>query len=540
MSDFSRLTDEILEYLWRKKPVEATFMGIHEYDHTLGRQDLSSHKEFLNTLKRYLEMLSAFEQNKELLGPDERMDCQVASNFLEAEIVFKEETERITRDASLYPQTVLHGLYILIMRDFAPLYERMEKLLQRLKEVPEVLIIGRDNLLQGSNIPRVWTEIAMEITVSGIEFLLKTLDPFIEETSLLKEELIKTRYAAVEAFSHYQRFLETELLPLSTGDFAVGKNLFELLLRKEHCLSYTSEELVSIGENIICQTKEVMNELSKTIDSSLSTEELITKLKEDHPQREELLLFYKKEMERAKEFVAENGLVSIPLGEEIRVLETPVFERSRIPYAAYIPPAPFEKDQKGIFWVTPVEEENLKSLRDHSRYKIVITALHEAYPGHHLQFVHANMIASKIRRHFSTPLFAEGWALYCEEMMFENGFYTDPRIRLLQLKGQLWRACRVVIDVRLQLKEMNPEEAVDMLVNTAKLEKLQAVAEVKRYTQTPTQPMSYIMGKQEILKLKDEMRKSKGNYFNIKDFHNELLSFGTIPLELIKERMCNT
>lgn len=535
--DFHQLADEILEFLWKKKPVDATFLGIHEHDHTFGRQDLSSHKEYLHGLKGYLNQLELFEKEKVSLCPDAGMDYTILKNSLESEITVEEETERFTRDASIYPQMILYGLYILIMRNFAPLYERMERVLERLKEAPKLLIIAKENLSRGKNIPQVWTEIAIELTENGGHFLMKTLEPFIEETSLLKDELIKARYAAFEAFSHYLTFLEKELLPRSNGDFAFGKDLFEFLLKKEHHLPCSSDELLAIGESLVFETKASMDKLSRQIDPSLSPEELISRLKEDHPGRTELLVYYKKEMRRAKEFVMGNDLVSIPEGETLSVVETPLFERSRIPYAAYIPPAPFEEKQNGIFWVTPVEESDLIPLKDHSKYKIVVTALHEAYPGHHLQFLHSNRIESKIRRHFFNTLFAEGWALYCEEMMHEKGFYTDPRIRLLQLKGQLWRACRVIIDVKLHQKMMTFNEAVDMLVNVAKLETQQAIGEVKRYTQTPTQPMSYAMGKQEILKLRNEVKELKKDRFNIKDFHNELLSFGTIPVELVRNRM---
>ena len=166
-----------------------------------------------------------------------------------------------------------------------------------------------------------------------------------------------------------------------------------------------------------------------------------------------------------------------------------------------------------------------------------MTAIHEAYPGHHVQLVHSNRVKSKVRRQFGTVLFAEGWALYCEELMYEEGFITKPETRLLQLKNQLWRACRVVIDVGLHTKRMSFNQAVDMLVNVAKLEHTNAVAEVKWYTYHPTYPMSYIMGKMEILKLRDDYKKLKGRAFNLKKFHDQLLSYGTIPIQMVRERM---
>jgi uncharacterized protein (DUF885 family) len=205
-------------------------------------------------------------------------------------------------------------------------------------------------------------------------------------------------------------------------------------------------------------------------------------------------------------------------------------------------PAPFEKQQKGYFFVTLVDEklspeEQEDMLRGHSLYGIPVTALHEGYPGHHLQLVHANYLKNKLRRLLSTNVFIEGWALYCEEMMYDAGFYSDQRSRLLQLKDQLWRACRVIIDVGLHTKKMQYDEAVDLLVDCAKLQKVHAQKEVTRYTFSPTQPMSYLIGKSQILDLKKDYQSKAGVNFNLKEFHDQLLSYGSIPVCLIREEL---
>jgi len=142
-----------------------------------------------------------------------------------------------------------------------------------------------------------------------------------------------------------------------------------------------------------------------------------------------------------------------------------------------------------------------------------------------------------LRRQMLNSLLMEGWALYCEELMREEGFYSDPRVEIFQLKDMLWRACRVIIDVGLHTGEMSFEEAVDMLVNTACLEEASAAAEVRRYAMSPTQPMTYVVGKLMLLDLRDYMRQAMGSRFDLKGFHDRLLSFGSIPPPLIIERM---
>jgi uncharacterized protein (DUF885 family) len=163
--------------------------------------------------------------------------------------------------------------------------------------------------------------------------------------------------------------------------------------------------------------------------------------------------------------------------------------------------------------------------------------VHEAYPGHHLQLCHAGRAGSRLRQLADSSLFAEGWALYCEELMHELGYYLDPVTRVFQLRDLLWRACRVVIDVGLHTGKLTFMQAVDYLVEEAMLERLNAVMEVKRYTLMPTQPMSYLIGKLQILALRDEARKRLGDRFDLARFHTALLAGGTLPPALVREEL---
>jgi uncharacterized protein (DUF885 family) len=233
--------------------------------------------------------------------------------------------------------------------------------------------------------------------------------------------------------------------------------------------------------------------------------------------------------------------VTIPPDEKLTILDTPVFERSIIPYAAYLPPGPFEDLQEGMFYVTPVDEnasreQREEQLQGHNLAALPVTALHEAYPGHHLQLVRANENPSVIRKLHESSLFAEGWALYCEEMMYRQGFYSNDETRLYQLKDSLWRAARVVIDVSLHTGAMSFDQAVDFLVEQAMLERTNAIAEVKRYTMTPTQPMSYSVGKKEIMDILRSARQVKAD-IELKEFHDLLLSSGTIPPAAVKKEV---
>jgi uncharacterized protein (DUF885 family) len=546
--EFNRLVNEILEFRWKASPVEATFSGIHKYDDMLDKTDSESRRRHLKKAKEYLKKLENFspdlkiKSKKARLSVDEKMDWRMLRDSLEVEIAEEEELRWLKRHALIYPETALWSCFILMVRDFAPLNKRMKSVLGRLKQVPRLIKEGQDNLKKGRDVPKIWTQVAIETTVSGKEFFKQMIPLFAEKVPHLKGQLLAANQKAISAFDDYEEFLKKRLLPRSKGRFAIGEKFFNFLLSVHHQLPYTADDLLPMGNRIIKQTQAEMRFLAKKIDPKKSWTKIVDDLKKKHPTKENLLKFYTKEMARARDFVKKRDLVTIPKGESLSVMETPIFERNTIPYGAYVPPAPFEKRQEGFFWVTPVNEklplkQQEEQLRGHNSYGAVLTALHEAYPGHHLQLVHSNKIKSKIRRQFGTSLFAEGWALYCEELMYDKRFYTKPQTRLLQLKDQLWRACRVVIDVSLHTNRMSFNKAVNMLVNVAKLEKTNAIAEVKRYTYTPTQPMTYVMGKMEILKLRDDFKKLKGKAFSLKKFHDQLLSYGTIPVQMVRERM---
>ncbi len=539
---FQALVDQVLEYRWKSNPVEATYSGIHKYDGLFENYSPVFRKSYHRKLKQFAKRLKRFYSRKEKLSADELLDLKVLHSALQVEVKYESEYQKYLRSASSFPSIVLNGCNILILREFASPEQRGKSLLKRMKLIPAFFKQVEKNLKKAKNIPKIWTEIGMETASGGRLFFQITVPKFAEQIPQLKNSLLKASREAEKSFEQYYQFLKEKILPRSKGDFACGKKLYGYLLENEHQLPYSSADLLKTGEKVIRETQAQLKKLSRRIDPGKTWDEIIAGLKRFHPEKENLLDFYKEEMGKSYNFVRDKDLVTIPEGQKLEVIETPVFYRHIMPYAAYMSPAPFEKDQKGFYWVTPVDEnlpvENQEEkLQGHSIYKAVVTTLHEGYPGHHLQLVVSNSVDSKVRRLFGTNVFVEGWALYCEEMMYEQGYYPDIRTRLFQLKDQLWRGCRVVIDVKLHTQKMSFDQAVDMLVNVAKLERVNAIAEVKRYTQTPTQPMSYAIGKQEILNLKGEYKKLKGKEFDLKKFHDQLLSYGSIPVKLVREKM---
>lgn len=540
---FAQLSEEILRYWFETNPVIATGAGVHEYDDKLERLDRDSRLESLSRFKSYLSQLDSFDKDPSDLSHDQRIDLRILQSALDPMIKLEEEYRRVERDATVYPDIALWSVYVLLMREFAPLEERLASALARLKEIPRLLEEGRANLEDSDDIPAAWTRMGIEVAQSGMGFFAGVVPMYASQVKEMHNDVVLANNEAIMALNAYSRWLEGELMEKSKGEYRLGEDLFNYLLKHEHLLDYDCDDLLQIGRDEIDATKKALREAASEIDSDKFWGDLIEELKQDTPTASDLLDTYVREVERARMFVVDNRIVSLPESESLLIRETPEFKRGRYPYAAYVPPAAFEDKQEGVFWVTPVdtnvpEPSQIEQLTGHSIQHITLKAVHEGYPGHHVQLLHANRAESSVRKAFQTSIFAEGWALYCEDMMFEQGFY-DLKTRLFQLKDQLWRGCRVIIDVELHRGNMGFQDAARMLVDEAGLEEMSAISEVKRYTQSPTQPMSYTIGKNALLKLRSDYGAKHGKEFRLENFHEKVLSYGTIPVGLVVQDMMN-
>ncbi len=533
---FERLVERYLRTVVDDHPVAATYLGFHERDGELG--DFSA--EALLEKNRHLKDVLA---DLEKLAPGLRGDeAQVDAEALRASLrrsVFEYEVLRTHELNPIgYIGTALSGCNELIVGGFAPLPDRARSLVGRLRGIREVVGSLERNVARP---PAVFASIGTDIARGGLAFVKSVLPSVAAQVPELAADLEEAGASAGEAFQRAERLLG-ELAESSREPFHVGRERYEWLLREYHMLEMDSGELRETGREALAETARRMAEVSAEVDAAREWREVVEKLKADHPPASGLRERYAAEMARARDFVRERGLVSIPDGEELEVIDTPVFLRKLLPYAAYHPAGPFEKRQRGLFYVTPVDrsaspEQQEKQLRGHSTHTIPIIALHEAYPGHHLQLVRANLQPRLARKLVHNTVFIEGWALYCEEMMKEVGFYADPLTRLGQLRETLWRAARVVVDVGLQLGEMSVAEAVEFMVSEVGLERVNATAEVRRYTANPTQPSSYLVGKLAIQDIRRRYEERAGAAFDLRTFHDELLDLGSIQPALAERAL---
>lgn len=534
--EFYELAENLLAEYFAGEPIWATAMGIHDYDDQLGHYDSETLFQKNQQIKQYLEIFSNIDNN--ILDLDAKIDLKVVTGLLNRFILEYEEIRHWEKNPS-YAEYPIYGIHLLLTKPTAPLNEMLPNIISRLKQTRRVLEEGKTNVTRPV---KVFTETALQMTHGGIAFFENILPPLGEQVPELKEELLMAKEDAVNALKEYANWLETEALPNATDEFAIGEKAFNTLLQEDHLLNYTADTLIAKGWELFNETETEMNKVANEISPGHTWQEVVEQLKEEHPSKENLVSTYKEWMNKSRQFTIEKNVADIPEGETLEVQETPDFLKPIIPYAAYMPPETFSKDMQGTFWVsTPMaslpEEQQEAMLKDHIIYKIPITAIHEAYPGHHLQLTTAKVYNTSIRKLAHSTLLAEGWAFYTEELAEQLGFLDNPKMKLIRLKDQLWRAARIILDGNLHTGKMTIEEAVSFMVEKVLLDKGNALAEVRRYAATPTQPMSYLIGKLEIMQIAEEYKNRKGQDFNLKTFHNELLAVGSVPPALAREKL---
>jgi uncharacterized protein (DUF885 family) len=516
MADVDELLRPFFDELMALRPVDATFLGIHDHDDRLpegGRAEAEAERALLRKLR------------DRLADAGEGIDAEVARYFTELTL-FELEDFCVGDRMATGGEVLGTGLFLLFARDFAPVEKRMESILARLEDAPRYLERSQERL---EDPVKLWNEVALE----SVRELPTLLGEIVAAAPPALESRIRTAAdAAREAIDDHRRWLEGEVIPKADPAFAIGEAGYERLLQLRR-LPAPPDAILHLGREQLKIVKEQRQELVAKHWAGKSLAEVESAIRSDHaPAFDQALTEYRTSIAAARRFVEQHQLATIPAGEALDVIETPPFLRATTPFAAYFPAAPFDERQLGVYIVTPLSGS--RALEEHNRPAIQNTSVHEAYPGHHLQFVCANVgrTLARVLSSYQAHEFVEGWAHYCEQLMYEEGFSSTPEVRFVQLTDLLWRACRVVIDVELSCGRMSFEEAVAMLVGEAGLSQEGARAEVNRYTYTPGYQLSYLYGKHLLLELRDRVQQKQGADFTLRGFHDTLLYAGALPAAL--------
>lgn len=522
----------LLDDLVADDPVLATGLGLRAGADRLPSWSADAVSRRLSTAAAHAERLAPL-----LPAPD-------ADTAVEA-FIGLQITRRLRREFELRAAhrrlpgaylSVLFGVLALLLREIGTPDERVDALAGRLRATPGLLEEARQNLEPG--LPLV----AVQVALDQVDGLLELFGPTVRDFAAQAGHagaLDEASATACEAVLGFRGMLRDVLLPTAEPVAGEGRAVLEDILRWEHVVDESPEDIVAYGRQVLAATQREMLDVAEELGFS-DVGAAVDHIAADHPGPDGVVSAYADAVDRARRFLVDHDIVTLPPGEELEVVPTPSFLRRLLPFAAYDPPGPFHARQLGFYYVTPPREglagpELEEALRNHPYAAMAATGVHEAYPGHHVQLVRANLAPTLARRVAAIPrggdILVEGWAFYCEELMERAGLLAGPSVRLMRLRDQLWRACRVIIDVELHLGLMELEAAVDFLSATAHMNRHEAELECRRYAVEPGQAMSYLLGRREVQALADRYCAVRGG--SLRRFHDELLEWGCVAPAVI-------
>ncbi len=533
--EFDQLQEEFVEVCLKRHPQEGSHLGFTEYDTKMPSGKLADRKE---EIIQNNEFLREFQDTDDAqLDFDRKITRRLAIHKLNIWIFVDEILQHYLMDpnASSEAGSALNSLF----KREGP--ERFYPILTRLKKIPQYIEEYKTRVVKPTHL---WTQMALEATEGLLKFLPQIVAASAKEIpSQDAEELEDAAKGVEKSLLNYSAFLD-QVLPTANTSWAMGRENFETLLKLRK-IPYTGDQILALGKKWMQEEKKTLKTLAESIAPGKSVEEVTRMVKAHHPPTfEKTLEVYRRFMEKSREFVVANDIVTMPEGETLIVKETPEHIRYQLPFAAYSSAPAVGEKRIGYYLVTP--PENPEFLREHNESAIANVSVHEGYPGHHIQIFCSNNHPHKIRwtsiptdvyvKHVSegTEL-VEGWAHYCEEYMQKKGFYTGADYLFTQSLQVLWRAARIVVDVQLSRGEMTFDEAVAFLEKETRMEHFAALAEVKRYTIGPSYPLSYLLGKHMVKELKEKVKKMMGSRFTDKFFHDTIVYEGTMPLALLEE-----
>ena len=538
---FSSLVKDYLDERYEESPTWASMLGLTAYDERLEDLSAEAFRRREAAVRDWTKRLAAIPDDG--LSPDERIDRDVILASLRGRELTQPRLEW-KRQPNTYLNPSLGGVFTLFLHRLRPERDLAEAARARLLGVTRQVADGKANL-DFALVPRIYVDRAIGQAKAAARYALELVPQEVKDPTL-RQKVAEAGATAAGSFEDFAAFLETNKAR-AAGDYAIGEELYTALLREKELLPYGVRELQARGREQYDLLSNEANRIAGQINGGGTWTEVCERLNRVHaPTPDAMRAEYEEWTERARSFLADTGLVTLPPGERCTVEPSPHYQRPIQAVASYNQPPAFSDSLHGHFFVpyppdgTPPDEVQ-KRLEGNCSAGIPTTAVHEAYPGHHWHLVMAKQNRSSIRRTHFTSYFAEGWGLYAERVMREQGFFSDPRHLLFQYEATLFRAARIVVDTSLHMNEMTFDEAVDFMVKNGNLTPPNAKAEVGRYCSWPTQASSYLTGMLEIIDIRTRWLAKRGSADRgaLRAFHDAITSTGSIPTSLAERAIAS-
>ena len=547
---FQFLTEQYFHDVYFKfSPTAGTSAGLHEYDTQLEDYSAAGVQKNIAALHDFEKKFMAIDPKA--LDAEPAADYQILLNSIHANLLQLEVIRGWEKNPDNYSSGVTGSIFTIMERPYAPVNMRLRAAIEREKQIPQVLVEARKNL---KNPPHIYTEIALQ-QIDGLASFFQSDVPtaFADATDAdAKAEFAKTNAAVIDALKSYGEWMKSDLLPRSNGDFRYGADTYSEALAYNEMVDIPLDHLLQIGIDDLHKNQAEFARVAKEIDPTKTPQQELAELATMHPAPDKLLQTFHDRFDSELGFIRSHHIITVPSDVQPVLEETPPFMRATT-QASMDPPGAFETHSTKAYFNVTLPDPKWDAAKTNEYMAafntgtIVSTSVHEAYPGHYVQFLWQSQFPSNIRKLIGANTNIEGWAHYCEQMMLDEGYgkvvAKDEReeklIRLGQLQDALLRDARFVVAIRMHTGVGGPltiEQAEDFFVKEGYQARPIAEVETKRGTADALY-LYYTLGKLEIMKLREDVKKKQGAAFNLQHFHDDFMHQGFAPIKVIRKTM---
>jgi uncharacterized protein (DUF885 family) len=542
---------EYLEELFRQQPLEATRLGDHRFDHLLDDLSPKARAAWVDGARKTLAELPRRVDYRKLTRSGQ-IDFEILQHHLTRTLWLAENLHPFEEDPRVYNEYIGDSVYLLLTQSSLPRATNVKNAAARMVHIPKVVAAARENL---RNPPGVVVETAIRQNRGSIAFYENGLYEAAGETPQLSE-LTPAAKKVIPALKEYQKFLEEDLLPRAKGDWRIGKEKFARKLELELDAGLRADEALREAEAEAERVERDLYVLARQLWSQklpgkplppddaegrrATIRQVLAELGKEHGKAEDLVKDARATVEQIKAFIKENDLLRLPDPDRCQVIEMPEFQRGNT--VAYLnPAAPLDPKAASVYAVSPPprdwdDRRRTSFLEEYNRHLLPILTIHEGYPGHYVQLEYSNRHPSLIRKVLSSGAFAEGWAVYTEQMMLDQGFGKgDLALRLHQLKFYLRAVTNTILDHRMHCSQMTDEEALTFLTQRAFQSEGEARLKIIRAKQSSVQLSEYFVGRTAFYRLRQQVQRDLGEKFDLGRFHEAVLDHGTLPVKYLPE-----
>jgi len=566
-ASFGRLADQFMKESLALSPVAASQAGYHVYGqgkaarHLDAELDDLSAAAFEKQTKFYRGWQDRFEAQKQALGVEDSADLRLINDNIAFSLLELERIQNYRHNPTGVVELIGNGLFLPLTQEYAPKEVRVGHVLSRMEQIARALQQAKQVLVDADPI---YIKVAVEENEGNIDLIENTVKPEIPAGSKLTKRYEQVAPKAIGALKDFSRWLQDDLSKRKASrTWRLGKDFYDQKFKYVMQASLSPEQLLADAERDVETVRAEMLQLATPTHREMYPEhgdhselsgrdrenaiigEVLKKISDDHPRRDQLIEAVKRDLDSIKQFIREKKIVALSARDNLKVIPTPPFLRGIYSVAGFHSAPPLEPKAQAEYWVTPIdpkmpEDKAESKLREYNNWVLKWLTIHEALPGHYIQFEHANDIQPETRRLVRALLgngaYVEGWAEYIAQVMMDEGFANnDPRFRLSMRKIRLRLLANTILDIRMHTMSMTDQEAMDLMTKTAFQTQAEAEGKLQRAKLSSTQLPTYYVGLREWLKLRKKYEAAKGGQFNMMEFHNLVLDQGPIAFGNLDE-----